>query len=288
LTSLPSSWTGLIYAFVAAVCYAGLNTAIRFADVHMSIWHIIFYRSLFGVMAMGLLAWMQGLEILGRQRPTLGLLGLAGALGVVALTVALILLPLFEALVLFYLFPTFSALLSPWLTRDRVPPGDWLCIGTACVGTALVLWSGKLGGGFQWGHFLALCAALCLGLTFTLTRRVSADNSPLTPFFYICAAGIAVSIGPVLLQPTTLAIPTDGLPALAAVAVLATAAHLAGNKALVYLPSPRVGVILMSEVIFGAIIGLLIFDEFLGMRTLLGGVLIIGSGIGLNFNRRPS
>jgi drug/metabolite transporter (DMT)-like permease len=44
----------------------------------------------------------------------------------------------------------------------------------------------------------------------------------------------------------------------------------------------------MSEVIFGAIIGLLIFDEFLGMRILLGGVLIIGSGIGLNVNRWPS
>jgi len=254
----------------------------------MSIWHIIFYRSLFGVMAMGLLAWMKGVEILGCQRRTLCLLGLSGALGVIALTVALILLPLFEALVLFYLFPAFSALLSPWLAKDRVTPRDWLFIGTACFGTGLVLWSGQLGSGIRWGHFMGLFASLCLGLTFTLIRRVSADNSPLTPFYYICAAGIAVSIGPVLLQPTMLAIPADGLPALAAVAVLATAAHLAGNKALVYLPSPRVGVILMSEVIFGAIIGLLIFEEFLGVRTLLGGILIIGSGIGLNFNRRPS
>ncbi len=277
-----------MYAFVAAVCYAGLNTAIRFADAHMSVWHIIFYRSLFGVMVMGLLAWMTGVWILGRQRPTLCLLGLSGALGVTALTVALILLPLFEALVLLYLFPAFAALLSPWLTSDHVSQRDWIFIGTACSGAALVFWSGQLGSGLQWGHFLGLFASFCIGLTFTLIRRISADNSPLTPFIYICAAGIVVSIGPVFLQPATVAISADGLPALFTVAVLATAAHLAGNKALVYLPSPRVGVILMSEVIFGAIIGLLIFGEFLGLRTLLGGVLIIGSGIGLNFNRLKS
>lgn len=288
MTVSPSSLTGLVYAFVAAVCYAGLNTAIRFADAHMSIWHIIFYRSLLGVVVMGLLAWMTGVRILGRQRPTLFLLGLSGALGVTALTVALILLPLFEALVLLYLFPAFAALLSPWLTSDRVTQRDWLLIGTACLGAALVLWSGQLGSGLQWGHLLGLFASLCLGLTFTLIRRVSADNSPLTPFFYICVAGIVVSIGPVLLQPTLLTISADGLPALVTVAMLATAAHLAGNKALVYLPSPRVGVILMSEVVFGAIIGLLIFGEFLGVRTLLGGVLIIASGIGLNFNRVQS
>ncbi len=288
MTISPSSWTGLVYAFVAAVCYAGLSTAIRFADAHMCIWHIIFYRSLFGVLVVGLLARMTGVWIFGRQRLTLCLLGLSGAFGVTALTVALILLPLFEALVLLYLFPAFAALLSPWLTSDHVSQRDWIFIGTSCFGTALVLWSGQLGSGIQWGHFLGLFASFCLGLTFTLIRRISADNSPLTPFFYICVAGIVVSIGPVLLQPTLLSISADGLPALLTVAVLATVAHLAGNKALVYLPSPRVGVILMSEVIFGAIIGLLIFGEFLGLQTLLGGVLIIGSGIGLNFNRLQS
>lgn len=142
-----SSCTGLIYALVATVCYAGLNTAIRFADAHMSIWHIIFYRSLFGVVVVVILAWMAGVQILGCHRPTLCLLGTSGAFGVTSLTVALILLPLFEALVLLYLFPAFAALLSPWLTNDRVTHRDWLLIGTACFGAAMVLWSGQLGSG---------------------------------------------------------------------------------------------------------------------------------------------
>lgn len=69
------SWVGLICAFAAATCYAGLNTAIRFADAHMSIWHIIFYRSLFGASAMVLLARLNGGSILGRRRAILCLVG---------------------------------------------------------------------------------------------------------------------------------------------------------------------------------------------------------------------
>jgi drug/metabolite transporter (DMT)-like permease len=280
-----SSWCGLAYAFTAALCYSGLNIAVRIADSHMTVWYMLFYRSLFGVVVMWLLARATKVEILGRQRRTLCLVGISGALGIFGLTMAVILLPLFEALVLLYLFPAFSALLSPWLTNDRVTGRDWFFIGAACCGAAMVLWSGQLGGRLQWVHLLALIASFCIGLTFTLIRRVSQDTSPLTPFFYICAAGIVVNAGPVLYQSGTLMLATKGLIALSAVAVLATAAHLAQNKALSYLPSPRVGVICMSEVVFGAIIGMLIFAEFFGLQTLIGGVLIISSGIWLNLSR---
>jgi drug/metabolite transporter (DMT)-like permease len=282
LSRIPPNWFGLICAFTAAICYAGLNAAIRFADVHMSVWHIIFYRSLFGAVAMALLARTAGIGSLGQSRSTLCLVGLFGAAGVVALTVALIVLPLFEALVLLYLFPAFSALLSPWLTDDRMAPRDWLLIGAAFLGACLVLWSGSFIGALRWGHALGLMSAFCLGLTFTLIRRISADNNPLTPFFYICAAGMLASVGPLWLQSRTFTVATAGWPALGAVAVLATAAHLAGNKALRYLPSPRVGVILMTEVAFGAVIGMLVFGEYLGGRIWMGGILIVASGIGLN------
>jgi drug/metabolite transporter (DMT)-like permease len=280
-----SSRTGMAYGFAAAACYAGLNTAIRFADVHMDIWHIIFYRSLFGAVAMVLLAHSTGGNILGRQRPTLCLLGVAGAAGVIALTVALIVLPLFEALVLLYLFPAFAALLSPWLTRDRLTRWQWPLIAAACLGAITVLWSGQQVNGLQWGHLLALISAFCLGLAFTLTRRISAENSPLTPFFYICAAGAIATAGPILFDAGTFTVAVSGVPALAAVALLATGAHILGNKALTLLPSPQVGVICMAEVPAGALIGLLVFGESFGLQTLIGGMLIIVAGIGLNISR---
>ena len=66
-------------------------------------------------------------------------------------------------------------------------------------------------------------------------------------------------------------------------AVLGAAAHLASNKALSYLSSPRVGIISMTEVLFGGIFGFMLFNEPLGCRSVIGGVLVFGSAICLNF-----
>jgi drug/metabolite transporter (DMT)-like permease len=282
MPTFRTPWIGVIFAFAAACSYAGLNAAIRFADAHMSIWHIIFYRSLFGVAAMVVLAWVKKCALLGCQRITLCLAGISGATGITALTLALTLLPLFEALVLLYLFPAFAALLSLALTDDHVGGRDWLLIATACCGAAVIFWPGQKFDGLAWGHLLGLLSSFSLGLTFTLIRRVSAVNNPLTPFFYICAAGAIVSFGPVWMHSAGVSITGQGIPALAMVAILATSAHLFSNSALTYLTSPRVGVILMSEVVFGVFIGWVVFGELVEPQKLFGGLMIIGSGIGFN------
>lgn len=285
-SALPPTTVGLACAFLAAALFAMLNVAIRLAEPYMTIWHIMLGRSLFGIVAMLLLARSMEIRILGVHRRLLLSLGLAGVTGVTCLTGALMLLPLFEALVLIYLYPAFAAILSPWLTGDRMTRRDWGFIVLATLGTAIVLWTGDLKGRLQWGHLLALAAAFFYGLTITLTRRASKANTPLTPFFYISAVGGIACLVPLLWQPQPLWPAVQGLPALGGVAVLATAAHLATNKALSSLPSPQVGVISMLEVVFTGVLGLVLFREPLGLQALTGGALILAGGIGLNMAGR--
>jgi drug/metabolite transporter (DMT)-like permease len=57
-------------------------------------------------------------------------------------------------------------------------------------------------------------------------------------------------------------------------------------KALSYLPSPEAGIIGMTEVVFGGILGLLVFSEPLTWRALIGASLILGSGVCLNLKSR--
>lgn len=283
---LSAAARGMGLAFLAAAFFASANVVIRLADPHMTVWHMMVGRSLFGVLVMSILARSMGIPLLGVHRGMLLAVGLAGVAGVTSLIGALILLPLFEALVLLYLYPAFAAVISPWLTGDRVTARDWGFIALAVLGTAIVLWPERLEGRLQWGHLLALTAALAYAMSFTLTRRVSGANSPLTPFFYISAVGGIACIGPLLWQPGSIWPAAEGWPALAGLAVLATLGHLATNKALSYLPSPRVGVISMFEVVFSGVLGWLLFGEAFGARPLLGGALILASGICLNTARR--
>jgi drug/metabolite transporter (DMT)-like permease len=277
-TAHSGNW-GVSFAFLSALLFAALNVALRFSEPYLTVWHVMFGRSLFGVAAMLAMArWMQ-IGLLGRHRPTLVLAGLAGVGGVTCLMAAIYLLPLFEALVLLYLYPVFAAMLSPYVAGDRIRGMDWLLIGLAFAGAVLILWPGQVAGRLQWGHLAGLAAAFGYGLSITLIRRVSAANSPLTPFFYISLVGIFVCIGPLLWQENPIVVQSRGALGLLVISVLAAAAHLASNKALSYLPSPKVGVIGTSEVVFGGILGLVLFNEPMGLRAVLGGCMIISSGV---------
>ena len=87
---------------------------------------------------------------------------------------------------------------------------------------------------------------------------------------------------PLLFQEAPFQIGTRGIVGVLAITTLALAATLASNKALVYLSSPRVGLISMSELVLGAVFGYFLFNEQLTWRTLIGAVLVVGSGFRLS------
>lgn len=280
--SLPPSLAGAGLAVLAALLFSILNVVIRFSDPHLTVWHMMFGRSLFGLVFLLVAARAGGLNLLGRKRGILLLLGLTGTGGILCLTLALLLIPLFQALILFYTYPAVAALLSPVLTSDRIVLRDWICIGLAFCGTVLVLWSGQMQGfNPSLGHLAAIGASTGLGLTMTLIRRVSPVNNAMTPIFYISAVGIVICFFPLLHEDVPFLVQSQGLWWLLAIGFFAVSAHIATNQSLWYIPSPKVGTISMLEVPLGAVYGYVLFAETLGWSTLFGGCLIMASGLGL-------
>jgi drug/metabolite transporter (DMT)-like permease len=175
-----------------------------------------------------------------------------------------------------------AALISPWLTPDTNSLKDWMFITMAFLGTGLILWSGKADGlELDAGHIAGLGAALFMGLTLTLIRRISAVNTPLTPIFYISVLGMVVSIFPMVHPNVGLAVPALGLAWIVAIGLFAVLAHIATNKALTFIASAKVGSISMLEVVFGALYGYILFSESLGWSTLGGGIFVLAACFGL-------
>lgn len=278
-------YIGLFYAFLSAVMFSTFNLAIKFSEPYLTVWHMMFGRSLFGTVAVTVLARWMGLSLLGRRRGVLIIAGVTGAGGAICLMTALTLVPMFEALVLLYLFPAFAALLSPRLTGEKMAPLDWLFIGVAFGGATFILWPNSVCIKLQWGHLFGLAAGFGVGLTVTLIRRLSSENKPFTPFFYMSGVGCLVGTGPLIWQDAPFLIGPKGAIGLFAIAIFAATANLLFNKALVYLPSPKAGIISMLEVVFGGVFGFFIFGEPLTWRLILGGILIIGSGVCLTLKK---
>ncbi|SDO71476.1 DMT family transporter [Desulforhopalus singaporensis] len=279
-------YIGIFFAFLSAGLFALLNVVLRFASPYLSVWQIMFGRCLLGALLMILITRGINSWLLGQDRRTMLLVGITGGGGIICIMGAILLLPLFEALCLIYLYPVFAAILSPILTEDRTELRDWLLITAAFCGTLCILWAGDVNFSLQVGHLLALSAAFSYGLSITLIRRVSGTNSPFTPFFYFCLAGMVIGGLPVLLQDSSLEISLRGMGFLLGISLIGASGQLAAIKALEYLPSTKVGVIGMSELIFGGILGLWIFSEPVTLLDSLGGTVIIASCLLLNFKPR--
>lgn len=273
---------GAMYALAAALLFSVGNLTIRFAADYMSIWHMVLGRAVLGLLGLVVFSRLVGCGLWGANRLAMSMIGLVNVAAVLCLAMALIMLPLFEALVLLYLYPAFAAALSPRLVGERIDMGTWFLVGAAFAGAVLLLWPQGQTSSLGWGHLLGLLSALGIGLSFTLIRRHSPANHPVSFYFYFCLAAVAVCVWPVLLQPQRFSWQPEAGLWLLLMAVVFALAQVSSNKSLASIPSPEAGVISMSEVVWSALLGFLVFDEGITWRSAGGALLIIGSGVALN------
>ena len=135
------------------------------------------------------------------------------------------------------------------------------------------------------GHMFGLLAGCSAGLVMVLTRKLRKNNGPLIICFYFCIVGGMASF-PFFIARFT--IPDwEQFSLLIMLAVVFLIAQILMNQGFKFCKAPEGSVILMSEVVFAGIAGVIIFNDSLSPSFWAGASLIVGSGVGLNLvNRR--
>jgi drug/metabolite transporter (DMT)-like permease len=284
-----SGLSPLIWLTLAPLFYAAMSGSAKLAGLYVSVWQIGLGRFVLGLVLMPVIVRFLGLNLWGRQRFLLTLRGLCGAVAFLLLVASFQRIPLSLAMVLFYLYPAFTALLSPWVTGEPTPKGSWPFICGAFIGTTLILWPGESSGSLGLGHVFAVIASLLCALTLLLVRRLGRENNIYTLFFYLCLTGTVASLWPLLIQEGSF-IPGQGAGwiGLAAVAGFSVGAQLSINQALVRIPAPKVSVIMTAEVPLLACFGVVYLGEPFGWRLVVGALLIFGSALALNLQPAKS
>jgi drug/metabolite transporter (DMT)-like permease len=274
---------GLFWVCLAPVFYAAMDAAAKLAGVHLSVWHIGIGRFGLGLLVTPVIVRVLGLSLWGKQRFLLFVRGLCGSVAFLLLIASLQRIPISVALIIFYLYPAFTALLSPWVTGEPTAQIAWIFIGCAFFGVILILWPFEATAAFNLGHLFAAAASALCALTLLLVRRLSRDNNIYTLFFYLCLTGTLAGLVPLLMQASPI-LPQQAASWLkvSAVAIFSIGAQLSINQALVSIPAPRVSVMMTAEVPLAAAFGVLFLGEPIGWRLILGALFIFGSGIGLN------
>jgi drug/metabolite transporter (DMT)-like permease len=275
---------GLIWVCLAPLFYSAMSVSAKLAGVRLSVWHIGVGRFGLGLLVIPIIVKALRLNLWGQQRFLLTVRGLCGAVAFLLLVASFQKIPLSLAMILFYLYPAFTALLSPWVTGEPTAKIAWPFICGAFIGISLILWPHEASGAMNPGHLFAVTASVLCALTLLLVRRLGRQNNIYTLFFYLCLTGTLGSLGPLLLQELPI-LPehTASWIGVAAVAVFSIGAQLSINQALVRIPAPKVSVMMTAEVPLVACFGVLYLGEPLSWRLIIGALLIFGCGTGLNF-----
>ncbi len=283
MSALRSTPGALLWVILAPVFYAALSVSAKLAGGHLSVWQVGLGRFFFGLLVVPFIVRALDLSLWGRQRFLLTLRGFCGSVAFLLLVAAFQRIPLSLAMVLFYLYPAFTAILSSWVTGEPTARIGWLFIGGAFMGTSLILWPHEASGSLNVGHLFAVMASVLCALTLLLVRRLGRENNIYTLFFYLCLTGVIGSIGPLMIQDLPI-LPgsTTAWLGVAAVAVFSIAAQLTINQALVRIPATIVSVMMTAEVPLVACFGVLYLEEPLGWRLVVGAALIFGCGVGLS------
>lgn len=228
------------------------------------------------------LPWLWRLRAQLRQHPGL-LLALALATGLCNASFVLAIIDgnVVRVLLLFYLSPLWVSLLGWAVLGERLTPRAWLLLAVAMAGALVMLWDGAAGafGAHSRADWLALISGLTFALSNVLIRKLQRVSVPVKTI--VSWAG-GVLVAALWLLFSAEAAPQTSSAALFYAVLLGvlgiTVMTLAVQYGVTRLPVQRSAVILLFELVVGAVSAAWLAGESVQPHEWLGGSLIVLAG----------
>ena len=185
---------------------------------------------------------------------------------------------------LWFFSPVWSVLIAKYLLRERVARLRLMAIALGLAGLFVMLGGdGGIPVPGSLGEWMAFIGGLIWAIA-TAGMRLKSDVRPLpSAFLFALGATVTSFLAAPWLEPFPMIAPSD-LPEIAAQVVLTgglwwVLSIAALMWATVRLDPARVGILLMTEVVFGAVTAALFAGESLSASEMIGGALVILCGL---------
>ena len=186
---------GILCAVTGIVAMSIMDVVIKWLSPDYPLHEIILVRTIVALfLTLVIVHFEGGFGLLKTQRPGLHVIrGLMIATSNMAFYLALALMPIAEAATLFYIAPLLITGLSVPFLGEHVGLRRWIAIFFGFVG--VILMSGVGTSSFKVEAFLPVIAALAYALTQLMTRKLGVTEKASVMSFYISVVFIIVSVG---------------------------------------------------------------------------------------------
>ncbi|MCF4152140.1 DMT family transporter [Dethiosulfovibrio sp. F2B] len=174
--------------------------------------------------------------------------------------------------------PLWVAMMAPFLTGERINGKTATAIAVAVSGAVIIGWGDFSSGSEAWkGDLLAVLGAITMAIYLLLGRRVR-EKVSLLSYVSVCYGTAAILLWTVaLIGPyRTWGFSSGTWWAFWGMAIIPQLlGHSAYNWALRWVSPSVVSVVLLGEPVCSSVMALFLFGEPLGLKTIIGGCLIL-------------
>lgn len=265
---------GALFIIASEFLIAAMGAIIKLVAEGLSNEMIVFFRNLFGLLALIPLLTRAGWPGLRTRVFHLHLVrGLAGVVAMYCFFYAIAHIKLADAMLLKLTTPILIPVAAFFWLQERLSKLARFALLVGFAGVFLII---RPGLDLNWVMLIALAGSAMAALAKVAIRRLSSTEPAVRIVFYFAGIAVVVSAVPLLWGWQTPTLRQWGL--LLAIGPLATLAQLLMTRGYASAPASRVGIFTYSSVIFGASLGWLFWDELWGLVSMAGAVMVASAG----------
>ncbi|MCK4907066.1 MAG: EamA family transporter [Spirochaetes bacterium] len=270
MTKISGKW--LISLSAVAFSISGVFT--KLASVSMSFWETVFFRGVFGLISLLFVIKISGTKIKAVNKPKLLLRGILGTLALLCIFYAIKYSSLTKGVMLMYTFPIYAAIFSRLFFKEKSHILFWPILAVGFTGIVVVLNPDFTQ--IVFADLVGFFGGIFAGGAITMVRELRKTDTPNTIYLWFMIVILFVTL-PFFVSNIKNHKLLIWLYAVG-IGIFTTAGQLLMTKGYRVVSAGIGSAISLQGLILTALFGW-IMGEILTWRIILGGVLIIISGI---------
>jgi len=278
--SLFARFTSNGYAlFIFATCmFACMGLFVKLSsNAGIPPFEVIFFRSFINLILMVAYAWIQKKPIKVYDKPLMLLRSVIGFIAFSCYFLAITKIKLADAVILSYTAPVFTAILSALILKEKFSVPLFLSVFVSLSGAMLVV--KPSGDFFNSGGFFGLMAGILAAGAFITIRKLGQKHSATTIIIWFTLISSIMAL-PLALRDFIIP-DLKGMLYIFLVGAFSSAGQLGMTRGYKFLPAQKGSMTMLLNIVLSAILSYFILKESMDIYTVLGGLLVLVSSVGV-------